>query len=156
MAERREERERWARGFTLIELMIVVAIVGLLVSLAIPQFVKFHYKAKQAEVRVNLGMIRQLEEAYATEYNMYLEVSTYYPGGANPGRQSWDSAATGFSVLLGFEPKGGVYFDYKVDDVIGDQAFVVYGRGDLDGDSVYNIWTMDEAGSLTNTNPDQF
>lgn len=155
MAERGEERERGARGFTLIEMMIVVAIVGLLASLAIPSFIKFHYKAKQAEVRKNLGIIRKLEEAYATEYNTYLEISPYYPGAAGAGRQTWDSTATDFS-MLGFEPKGGVYYDYRVGDVNGDQAFVVYGRGDLDGDSGYNVWTMNETGSLTNTNPDEF
>ncbi|MBI2875344.1 MAG: type II secretion system protein [Candidatus Tectomicrobia bacterium] len=155
MIERGEEKEKWVEGFTLIELMIVVAIIGLLVSLAVPNFVKFHYKAKQAEIKRNLGIIRQLEEAYATEHEVYLAVAAYHPGGASSGRQSWNSATTDFSIL-GFEPKGGVYFDYKVDNVSGNESFVAYGRGDLDGDSSYNIWTMNQAGILTNTNPSQF
>ena len=155
MIERREKKGGCTKGFTLNELMIVVAIIGLLVTLAIPTFNKFHYMAKEAEVKRNLGVIRNLEEAYMTEYGTYLEVNAYYPGGAGTGRQSWSSAATNFSII-GFEPKGGVYFDYKVDDVIGDQNFVVYGRGDLDGDSGYNIWTMDEVGDLTKTNPVEF
>ena len=45
------------KGFTLIELMIVVAIIGILAAIAIPNFLKFQAKSKQSEAKTNLGAI---------------------------------------------------------------------------------------------------
>ena len=45
------------KGFTLIELMIVVAIVGILAAIAIPNFLNYQAKSQQAEAKANLGAI---------------------------------------------------------------------------------------------------
>ena len=45
------------KGFTLIELMIVVAIIGILAAIAIPNFLKFQAKSKMSEAKTNLGAI---------------------------------------------------------------------------------------------------
>jgi type IV pilus assembly protein PilA len=61
------------KGFTLIELMIVVAIIGILAAIAIPNFMNYQCKAKQSEAKANLGNIKTMMEAYRAEYD-------YYPG----------------------------------------------------------------------------
>lgn len=64
-------RKNKQKGFTLIELMIVVAIIGILAAIAIPNFMNYQCKAKQSEAKSNLGNIRTAEEAYYAEYDTY-------------------------------------------------------------------------------------
>jgi type IV pilus assembly protein PilA len=63
------------KGFTLIELMIVVAIIGLLAALAIPNFLKFQARSKQAEARTNLKSSYTAEKSYYGDKQMYLDVA---------------------------------------------------------------------------------
>jgi len=50
-------KRKLARGFTLIELMIVVAIIGILAAIAIPNFMRFQARARQSEAKANLKAI---------------------------------------------------------------------------------------------------
>jgi type IV pilus assembly protein PilA len=59
------------KGFTLIELMIVVAIIGILAAIAIPNFLKFQAKSKMSEAKTNLGAIYTGELSYFGEQNAY-------------------------------------------------------------------------------------
>ena len=59
------------KGFTLIELMIVVAIIGILAAIAIPNFLKFQCKSKQSEAKTNLAGIFTSEKSFFGEYNTY-------------------------------------------------------------------------------------
>lgn len=68
-------------GFSLVELMIVVGIIGVLATLALPRFKQFQAKAKMAEAQNILQHIYTLEQSYSLDYNTYIGVS---PGlGAN-------------------------------------------------------------------------
>ncbi len=59
------------KGFTLIELMVVVAILGILASFGIPQVQKQMAKARQVEAKTNLAAIYTAEKAFFVEYSSY-------------------------------------------------------------------------------------
>ena len=62
---------RTEQGFTLIELMLVVAIVGILSAMAIPAYTKALAKTRQSEAKDNLSALADAEKAYHLEYNSY-------------------------------------------------------------------------------------
>ncbi len=59
------------KGFSLIELMIVVAIIGLLAAIGIPQYAKFQAKARQAEAKGHLTGIYTAEQSFQSEWSGY-------------------------------------------------------------------------------------
>ena len=59
------------KGFSLIELMIVVAIIGILSAIAVPNFTRFQAKARQSEARGNLSGYYQASKASYAEFGFY-------------------------------------------------------------------------------------
>src|SRR5438876_5463750 len=70
-----KRRLRMNAGFTLIELVIVVTIIGILAALAIPNFMSYQAKAKQSEAKVGLGGIFTAATAYFASNGTYTVTS---------------------------------------------------------------------------------
>ncbi|MFV3410204.1 type IV pilin protein [Bdellovibrio bacteriovorus] len=71
-------------GFSLVELMVVVAIIGILASIAIPSINKYMAKARQSEAKTNLSSLYTAEKAFLVEFNTYtggFQVVGYNPEG---------------------------------------------------------------------------
>jgi type IV pilus assembly protein PilA len=66
------KRRIGSEGFTLIELMIVVGIIGILVAIAAPNFNKYQAKARQSEAKIGLAAIYSAEKSFFSEYSVYL------------------------------------------------------------------------------------
>ena len=143
---------RGRRGFTLIEMMIVVAIIALLATIAIPNYVNFQKRAKTSEAKSNLGAIRTCEEAYKAENDVYLDCSANPSSVPSGTKSSWETSGQTGWTDIGFEPKGGVYYQYEVDDSSAS-AFTAYARGDLDADATNSVWSLDQDGNLGSSNP---
>ena len=65
---------RKQEGFTLIELMIVVAIIGILAAIAIPNFLTYQMKSRQSEAKTNLQAIRTSEVSFQAENGCYIGI----------------------------------------------------------------------------------
>ena len=121
------------KGFTLIELMIVVVIIGILAALAIPRFMQTTGKAKKSEAKTVLKQIYQLERAYFQEHDAYV-------AGAN-------TAALVASNLSFDDPGADARYDYSA--VVAGATFTGTATelADADGDGTANeTLTMDQDG----------
>jgi len=118
------------KGFTLIELMIVVAIIGILAAIAIPNFLRYQAKTKQSEAKTNLGAIFTSQVTYFGEEDTYAGIAS-----------------------IGWAPEGSTRYAYTTLSADTD-TFSAQATGNVDTDSSFDVWQMNETRQLTNTSND--
>jgi type IV pilus assembly protein PilA len=116
--------KKTAKGFTLIELMIVVAIIGILAAIAIPNFLRYQLRSKFSELKTNVEAIYKSEEAlHSSERILCLNAATgqyvqfaQIPNvatGPGPNRSIWQDADRTAATSLDWMVQGNTYGVYQ-------------------------------------------
>ncbi len=113
-------------GFTLIELMIVVAIIAIITSIALPLYNNYIASSQSATARANVEPLRLALEDF------FLDNGTYKAGGATSLTWNHSSGANAGMTSLGWQPEGDMsLYDYNV--TAGDNSYTIVVQQSTDG-----------------------
>lgn len=157
-----DKKKQSKRGFTLIELMIVVAILGILAAVAIPAFINYMTRAKTSEASVNIktmteGAMSYFDAEHGDENGETLTHHLPLAAGWIPeAAASGDKFAIGdyvslfgdddSFVALGWTPSEDFYYQYSWNSTCtgactAGQGGTSVAQGNLDGDDVYSTYS---------------
>lgn len=146
-------------GFSLIELMIVVAIIAFLAMIAVPSFSRFLAKAKRAEAYMNLSSIYIAQKSYWAEHGKYTTNLSGPEGvGWVPEGYKTGGNAERFYYTYGFSngQEGTNFFTGKLNapcselvETYADQnGFLAAAAGDIDGDGSCDVLTINHLNEI--------
>lgn len=149
-------------AFTLLELMIVIAIIAFLASIALPKYSKYMARAKQAEVALNLASLHAAEQMYFAQNGKYTTILSgegslgWEPSGYNKEGNHNFYYTYGFLSSAGQDGKG--YFIGKLktspdnlkSTFANNDKFIAAAAATL-VDGKVDIWTIDENRNLVNS-----
>lgn len=127
------------KGFTLIELMIVVVNIGILAALAIPRFMQATTRSKQSEAKQLLKQVYTMQRTFRQGINP----ATYGDAGVTvaPGG--------GLFPAIGVEIMATSIYSYAMAATVN--TFLCTATSNLDDDAAIDTWTIDHNGNLINT-----
>jgi type IV pilus assembly protein PilA len=134
------------KGFTLIELMIVVVIIGILAALAIPRFMRATTKSKQSEAKQILKQIYTMQQTYKQAND------TYWISGGVVANAAAPNAFATLGVEVGPTARYSYSFIVETATTFTGQATVA--APGLDDDAAPDTWTIDQDGRLVCTSDD--
>lgn len=130
---------RGSRGFTLVELMMVIAIISILAAIAVPELNRMQLQAKRSEVPVNVDGITTAHLAYDAAHDRFVFQTTWVPNGTfNKKTRAWVTTAT--YQAIGFRPDGAVRGGY-MSPAFGTNGVDTVGRCDVDDNNVNAVFT---------------
>lgn len=146
-------------GFSLIELMIVVAIIAFLAMIAVPNYTRYLAKAKRTEAYMQLSSLYAAQKAFWAENGRYSDQLAGQGGiGWEPEGYSGGGAGEKFYYTYGFPGSEGTnYFtgklgtssSYLSNAHADDNSFVAIAAADIDGDGYPDIIAVDQFNNIT-------
>lgn len=110
---------RTRTGFTVLELMLVVGIIGVIAMIAIPNFISYQARSRRSEAFTNLAALARSQIAFQAEKNSFHDSGVWYPdpalynsGVLSPAKMPWDADSQTAFGALGWAPEGKVAFSY--------------------------------------------
>ncbi|MCD4818143.1 MAG: prepilin-type N-terminal cleavage/methylation domain-containing protein [Candidatus Cloacimonetes bacterium] len=127
------------KGFSLSELLIVIVVIGILLTLAVPKYLSVTRKAKETEAKLMLNQVYALQESYYYEYDIYsnelLEI------GFEQQKLITDGGKARY--LIEIEKADEFVFIATATSIV-----------DFDKDGTYNIWEVNQEGKIKIRIPD--
>ena len=124
----KKNRATTRSGFTIIELLVVMVIMGFLAAIALPYYSRNVAKSRQATAQAQLCAIQQAQETYKFQWGSYTTNTALLA--------NWQNTITpyAFSIVAA-----------------NATSFSAQAQGNIDGDTTLDTWTIDQNGALANT-----